>query len=146
LNLIEKLEERAEDLAHLFRSVDRLICVYLFGSQLSGASRLSDIDLGLLFERSTSRTELFMRQLELIDAISAILASDKVDIVILNHAPPLLCYNIIKGVVIYCHDEEERVQFETRVIDEYLDLEKIYSEYEKALFETIKIWGAEDTV
>ena len=142
MNLIQKLEEEAEDLSQLFRSIDRLICVYLFGSQLSETSNLSDIDLGFLFERSTSRTELFKRQLELIDAISAILATDNVDIVILNHAPPLLSYNIIKGVVIYCRDEEERVKYETKIIDEYLDLEKIYSEYEKALFEAIKSWGS----
>ncbi|MFQ5819990.1 MAG: nucleotidyltransferase domain-containing protein [Candidatus Heimdallarchaeota archaeon] len=144
MNLIQRFEERAEDLDHLFKSVDQLICVYLFGSQLSGSSNLSDIDFGLLFERSTSRTELFMRHLELIDKISAILATDKVDLVILNHAPPLLSYNIIKGVVIYCRDEEERVKFETRVMDEYLDLDKIYSEYENALFEAIRSWGAKD--
>ena len=87
-----------------------------------------------------------MRQLELIDEISAVLETDKVDIVILNHVPPLLGYNVIKGVVIYCRNEEERVKFETRLIDEYLDMEKIYSEYDNALFDAIKSWGAEDSV
>ncbi|MFQ6124385.1 MAG: nucleotidyltransferase domain-containing protein [Candidatus Heimdallarchaeota archaeon] len=144
MNLLQRVEERAEDLDHLFKSVDQLICVYLFGSQLSRPSDLSDIDFGLLFDRLTSRTELFMRQLESIDKISAILSTDKVDRVILNHAPPLLSYNIIKGVVIYCRNEEERVKFETRVIDTYLDLEKIYSEYKNALFEAIRSWGAKD--
>ena len=49
-------------------------------------------------------------------------AGRRVDLVVLNEAPPLLTHEVIRaGLVIVCRDDDERVDFETRATARYLD-------------------------
>lgn len=57
----------------------------------------------------------------------------RVDLVVLNEAPPLLAHEAIRdGQRLVCVDEDERVRFETRAIAKYLDtahLRRIQRDY-----------------
>jgi hypothetical protein len=123
-----------EDLEGVFESHERIALVYLFGSIARGVeTKMSDIDLAVLI-RDPPR-ELLDYYLELLDELSNVLG-DRVDLVLLNYAPPLLRHQVIKhGRVLYCKDEEERVRFETRSEKEYYDLRPHYQRYNQILLE-----------
>ena len=75
--------------------------------------------------------------LRLVDGLSKILERD-VDLVILNMAPPLLKYQVIKnGLVICSRDEAARVRFEARALSEYLDFSLMIARYDECLIKSL---------
>lgn len=96
---------------------------YLFGSYAKcKAGPLSDFDIAVLLERHLDKQESFNLKLKLINGISSILKTDKLDIVVMNNAPLLLNYNIIReGRVLNSKNELERVMFETHILSQHLD-------------------------
>jgi predicted nucleotidyltransferase len=92
--------------------------VYLFGSSgRTDGTVPADVDIGILFEPLPAPRDLDHLTTELQTA-----ARRRVDLVILNVAPPLLCHEVIRaGRVILCRDEDQRVAFEARAIARYLD-------------------------
>jgi len=96
---------------------------YLFGSRAKGiVGPLSDLDIAVLLDGRLNKQERFDLKLKLINGISSILKTDKLDVVVMNEATLLLNYNIIKeGKVIDSKDEAERVRFETHILSRYLD-------------------------
>jgi hypothetical protein len=96
---------------------------YLFGSRAEGkAGPLSDFDIAILLDRGVDKREGFNYRLRLLNGLSFVLKTRKLDVVIMNNALLLLNYNIIKeGKVLYCRDELARIRFETYVLSRYLD-------------------------
>jgi predicted nucleotidyltransferase len=91
---------------------------YIFGSVARGDARpMSDLDVGVVFSVVPAPG--------LLDALATdlhVAAGRRVDLVILNEAPPLLVHEAIRAAqVVVCRDEDERVQFETRATARYLD-------------------------
>jgi len=123
-----------EDLHRVFEKYERIMLVYLFGSLARGQeTSLSDVDIAVLLEELPD--DLLGFTLNLIDELSVILG-DRVDLVFLNEAPPLLRHQVIKhGRVIYQRSEEERVRFEVKSEREYLDLRFLYHRYNQVLLE-----------
>ena len=106
--------------------IEKQECVrvaYLFGSHAKGrVGPLSDIDIAVLLDERLDKQERFDLRLKLINSISSILKTNKLDVVVMNNAPLLLNYNIIrKGRVLDSKDEVERVRFETHILSRYLD-------------------------
>ena len=63
----------------------------------------------------------------------------RVDVVSLNDASLLLKYEIIaNGTLLYCHDEQKRIDYEVKIIKTYLDDEYTRRIYNNALFERIE--------
>jgi predicted nucleotidyltransferase len=109
-------------------AVGKDICVlYLFGSAATGRrTALSDIDIAVLLPASVAGVEYFDRRLEMTVELMGVLGENKIDLVILNEAPPLLRQRVVtSGTVIYCRDEKERNGFEARAILEYLDFKPV---------------------
>lgn len=107
----------------LFRNLP-IDVVYLYGSQAQGKSdQFSDYDFGILFKREVSSKKRFGLRLALFPKIAKKIGvnEDKIDVVDLKEAPVLLQFNIIFGKVIYCQNEERRVDFETYVMGRYHD-------------------------
>jgi len=109
-----------------------VLVVYLFGSMARGGRTAdSDIDIAILLaEPRRPSLELYLR---LRDEFSKRLGGE-VDLVILNEAPPLLKYQVIRhGKLLYCRDERARVEFEARAQDEYLDFSRAAERYGECL-------------
>jgi predicted nucleotidyltransferase len=106
--------------------------VYLFGSVLGKAfTRDSDIDIGVLYRRDLDPTWEETNQDRL--ALSDLLKIEG-DLVILNHASPILCYQVLKlGQCILNHDPHAVNQFFVRTINDYFDLKETRRPIERQL-------------
>jgi predicted nucleotidyltransferase len=91
---------------------------YRFGSTARGETRASsDVDVAVLFTRVPEGRDLDRLGTEL-----ERLARRRIDLVVLNTAPPLLAHEITRtGRILVCHRETERVRFESWVASRYLD-------------------------
>ena len=116
------MERYLVQLNSLFSKYQEIKLVYLFGSQINNKqSLLSDYDFAVYFNPDTSLSRQKDIVLELISEISAILKSDKVDLIVLNKAlSPLLKYNIIRGSLIYQQDPY-KILVEPAIYNEYFD-------------------------
>lgn len=106
-----------------------IVFAYVFGSRATdGYGDRSDIDIAIYTESPLKWREFVELALELEDNLGI-----KVDLVDLRTAPLLLAYEIISnGVVIVDRDREKRLEFEAKILREYLDLkprlERYYSD------------------
>ena len=73
-----------------------LLAIYLFGSRASGKARkYSDIDIAALYDEKVDKKEYTDKRIEIMTAVSELLDRE-VDVVVLNQAPPILKYHILK--------------------------------------------------
>lgn len=92
---------------------------YLFGSLAENKiTLLSDTDIAVYLD---GRTNHFKYRLKLIELLINRLKADNIDLVILNTAPPLLKYEVIKSNYVLKDDAMRRVPFEYTVLQEFLD-------------------------
>ena len=100
----QKLAQAIDDAAD-----GSVVCAYLFGSfARDRAHRESDVDVGLLFAwgERPSKAERFEAALLLAGRLEAAVGR-RVDLVVLNDAPPLLAREIVnRGERILCADPE----------------------------------------
>ena len=91
---------------------------YLFGSCVSGTARPgSDVDVAILFDHLPTPASLD-RLTEDLEAAT----ERRVDLVVLNVAPPLLAREVIaRGRLVMFRDEDERVRFVTRTTARFQD-------------------------
>jgi len=117
------MDVEIEEVKVFIKRQERVRVAYLFGSYgKDKAGPLSDLDIAVLLDGCLDKREIFDLRLRLINGISSILRTDKVDVVIMNNAPLLLNYNIIsEGKILDSKDELERVMFETHILSRYLD-------------------------
>ncbi|MEJ5199650.1 MAG: nucleotidyltransferase domain-containing protein [Anaerolineae bacterium] len=112
-----------------------IVAAYLFGSLAEGrATPRSDIDIAVLLNRIPD-DELgdLGRRLRLMEEFRRF-ADREVDVVILNTAPPLLRYQVLRhGRRLFERDRRARVEFEVRTGQEYEDLKPIRDFFTRAL-------------
>jgi predicted nucleotidyltransferase len=100
--LSEAFEQRRQDAG--------VVSAYLFGSHAANrAHRASDIDVGVLLDRSVhaTRRARFDARLRLIADLGAALGTTAVDLVVLNDAPPHLARHVMsEGRRLFCADPE----------------------------------------
>lgn len=112
-----------DELVKYLQTQNEVKVAYLFGTAAKGRmGKLSDVDIGVLLEEGLSKDEMLEIQLRLICDLKPILKTDKIDLVIINDAPLLLRYNIVKDGELLKSYERERVEFERSVLLEYLDM------------------------
>ena len=111
---------------------------YLFGSRAKGRSvPESDFDIAVLFKIPPSDPLALAETSRLTLELVALLPA-KVDVVSLHAASLLLKYEVVAyGKVLYCEDEQERINFEVAVIKEYIDEEPIRNLYNEALYKKV---------
>jgi predicted nucleotidyltransferase len=96
---------------------------YLFGSVAEGKEgKRSDVDLAVFLDDSLSKPEEFNLQLKLISELTSILKTDRIDLNVINNAPLLLRYNILKHGKILKGDKETKIKVESGILSDYLDM------------------------
>jgi uncharacterized protein len=105
VKVVELLKERVKP-----------IIIYVFGSYARGELREdSDIDIAFLSNHSFSSYNVFMLAQKLAD----ILGRD-VDLVDLSNSSTVFKAQVVgRGTVIFCEDEERKIEFQMRVFKEY---------------------------
>jgi len=121
------IEEIRERLFPFYKESD-LRLIVLFGSALTGAThRKSDIDLAFLFDRPVNILSLTNRVIRL-------LHTDKVDVIDLKHASPLLKYSAAeKGKLLYEKSPGMFFEFYLLAFKEYVDTRKLREARETAI-------------
>ncbi|ADN50506.1 type VII toxin-antitoxin system MntA family adenylyltransferase antitoxin [Vulcanisaeta distributa] len=122
-NLINKARQVLERL-------DFVVFAYVFGSRAIGRAHPgSDIDIAIFTNRELSWKEFVSVMITLEDVLGL-----KVDLVHLNKAPLLLTYEAVsRGVLILDRDPERRINFEVKMIKEFLDLKPRLARYYSTL-------------
>ena len=112
-----------EKLIKLFQKYDEVQLVYLFGSTARGENnQFSDIDIAVRVKDSMSKKDRFKLQLQLLSDLTSILATDKIDLIIMNEVSLSLNYEIIKSNhSIFVRDHLQKTEFEHKILSKYLD-------------------------
>ena len=85
----------------------------------------SDFDLGVLFKSDT-----FDRR-EVISDLISVFPDYDLDLAILNHADPVLKFEIISNYrILYCVDPEVFIDFHTNTVKQYNDIQKFLKQEE----------------
>jgi len=113
----QRLSKISNSVHEALSGVEDIIVAYVFGSAAEGKEHaFSDIDIAILLkEPSINKT---MR----IHSLLTELLGDNVDTLLLNLAPPILRYQVVKnGLRVLSKDEDARVSFEASALSEGLD-------------------------
>lgn len=123
----------------LFEPLDYIIFAYLFGSYATGKVwAMSDIDIAVYVD-PRKVNDLFKLKLRLLGMLNDAFKTDKIDLVILNEAPPVLKYEIlVKGILIFTKDKEIHTEFYLRATKEYFDFQYILDKNYEAVKEALR--------
>ena len=126
-------EEIKKVLKEILSEKEEIVASYLYGSVIY-SNFYEDIDVGLLI------TDLFKPKLmyeviiagELEKELKDFLKISKpIDVRILNYRPLRFLFSILKNSkVIFSRDDFKRVQFEARIMKEYLDIKPHFAIYD----------------
>lgn len=133
-------EKHLPSLIEFFRAQNDVVAVYLFGSRASGAAGpLSDIDIAVLLKEGLGKDIYSEKEMIYLSRANDILHTDEVSFVLLNKAPLTIKYGVItEAKVLFSRDEEVRLSFEERVMDEYMDFRPVLDDYDREFLRQIR--------
>lgn len=111
-----------------------VLVVYLYGSAALGLPLPRDLDFACLFKQNSKENsfELFGKLYSLFGEFF----KEEIDILILNQAPIDLQFEVINtGKALFESSLETRLDFEEKVMMEYIEFKPYLEEYHKAVFE-----------
>jgi predicted nucleotidyltransferase len=119
----------ADAVAGALGSAPEVLVGYVFGSVASGtAGPASDLDVAVLTGDPISPH----RRLELLADLQASVRR-RVDLVLLQEAPPALGFRVLRdGVAVLVRDEAARVRHHAETLDRYFDTEPLRRELDQA--------------
>lgn len=126
-------KEKLLKLKSIFKVYPEVSLAYIFGSIASGkAGKNSDIDIAVLLDKKLTKRKLFQIRLNLMGDISKVLKMPA-DVVIINNISALFFKYIIvrEGINIFKRVEEEKIDFESKMLSQYFDFEPFLFEYNK---------------
>lgn len=135
------IRDRLPRLTGLFAE-EGVLLAYLFGSLVTDAPA-HDVDLALLLPPDKQPAlSLPKRPFHLHTPITGILGTDRVDIVDLRRASPVLKFEIIRsGRCLYALDDDQQFLFETAVLRQYQDTAFLRHQQEIILKERTLQWS-----
>jgi predicted nucleotidyltransferase len=124
---------------YLFRR-DDVVVSYIFGSYFTKkVSQRSDIDIAVLLRDSITKKDYGNIKLSIINDLIGLLSFDRIDVIILNIASPLLSHEIIKkGFLLFSKNEVRRIEYIARTTTHYLDTIYLRAVQNKILHEKIR--------
>jgi predicted nucleotidyltransferase len=126
-------------LSEVMQKEEGVLFAYLYGSYAHRpAPPGGDIDVAVYLKPSDIKSYITKEE-ELTFILATKLHNDKIDLRILNVAPFLLQYNVIKdGFPFFVRKAQEKVDFETRVMERFFELKPYLDEYRQMLALRIK--------
>jgi predicted nucleotidyltransferase len=120
----ESDEQVAAAVRECLQRAEGVMLGYLFGSRAQAKSGpLSDVDVAVLPAAGADRMRL---EDELAAALVRALGTERVDLVMLDEAPPPLRYRVARdGRLLVCTDHGVRQRFVTATVMEYLDFKPV---------------------
>jgi uncharacterized protein len=124
--LVKSLMDRTALIAHLVSTLEpkgEILEAYLFGSRARGdhASH-SDVDVAVYLADGSPKAHGFGYDAELVADIMAALGTNRVDVVMLNSASPLLYHRVLRdGVRLFARDLTATTVREGRALSRYCD-------------------------
>jgi predicted nucleotidyltransferase len=114
--------------------------VYLFGSQAEGlAGKLSDIDVGVIFEKGKmpkDTRKIYNTLYDLFTDVFDMSGFKDIDIVFLDRASLELRFDVIShGKVLYESSEDLRYDFEHRTAMLYMDFKPLLKNFNQAVLD-----------
>ncbi len=130
----QKCEQIISMLKKYFKNKPEVTVAYLFGSRARDESNpLSDTDIAVLINKGIAKEGILGYQAELTADLMAVLKSNRIDVICLNSAPPLLAHRVVRdGTIIDSKDEKDRIFFEVHSLQRYIDtkpLREIQNKY-----------------
>ncbi len=121
---------KSKSLKTFFKGRPNILLAFLFGSFASNCARpSSDVDIGILFE--------IVPDIYVINGINeelSLILQREADLVVLNHASPILKMQILKnGTLFYAIDKKYFHQFFADTVNEYDDLKRIRKNCEDSI-------------
>lgn len=111
--------KKIEKAKKLLSSENNVVLAYLFGSVAEGlAGPLSDIDIAVYLKDAAHCDEC---HLKLLEKLMSAMATENLDVLILNKAAVVIQFEAIRNGVILKEDKLFRVSYESLVLQEYLD-------------------------
>ncbi|MDP2210657.1 MAG: nucleotidyltransferase domain-containing protein [Candidatus Aquicultor sp.] len=122
---IEKIRTSIKD---LFVSDENVALAFVFGSIATGKMHPdSDIDVAVLLSSCRDRHKCAEISLSLSEQLAKMLGTDKVDLVILNTANPLLMFEVAtKGVLVYERQAGLADDFKLKAVKMRMDAKKFF--------------------
>lgn len=119
-SLPENIQERLRTLSQALEKCSGVVFGYLFGGAARGrVGPLSDVDVAVYLDTALDPVE---QKLEVIEAVTAHLGTDEVDLVVLNMAPTALVGRILQNRQVICdRDPFRRHRFESLALREFFD-------------------------
>lgn len=113
----------AERLAELLSARQEILEAYLFGSRAGGLGQPhSDIDVAVFIDLDRVESDPFGYRSQLTAAVMSGLGTNAVDVVILNSAPPLLYYRVLRdGLRLLSRDLRATTTREGRALSRHCD-------------------------
>ena len=135
LELDNELRRLIEKVRKVLEKRDYIVSAYIFGSRVHRRySVKEDVDVAIYTERKNTWRELVEIMNELEDEVKT-----RVDLVDLNTAPLALAYEIVRtSILVLDRKPELRIEYEVKILKEYLDLKPRLEEYFRALVEQAK--------
>lgn len=118
-----------ERLSHVLDH-EGVVAATLIGSQARGTvGPLPDVDIAVWHGARPGFTRSLRSSLDLAGDAGRALGTDEIEVVMLNHAPPLMRHRAIRdGKRLVERDHDQRVRLETRAILDYLDTAPLRAE------------------
>jgi len=131
----EAIAAFATELGTLLSRNSKVDCGWLFGSVARGeAGPLSDVDVAVLLTLDVAPEERMNVAVSLYEDLER--RCGRVDLVLLDEASSSLKHRVLlDGHLLVERDENRRIAFETRAIQEYLDFQYFSDIYDRALLE-----------
>ena len=118
-----------------------VLFAYLYGSYALDQSHLfSDLDIGIYVPRLSQREKLDLEMSLSLEIDRRLKQGPTSDVRILNTLPLAVAGKVItEGILIYCHDDKARVDYETAVRSAYFDFLPFIYSYQKTYLEHIDL-------
>ena len=132
---MDSVDELAERLAGLLNKRQEIQEAYLFGSCARGVAQAhSDIDVAVFVGEERLTTSGFGYRATLTAELMQGLGTNQVDVVLLNHAPPLLYHRVLRdGVRLLSRDLRATTGREGKALSRFCDYAPQLSKIEAAL-------------